>query len=815
MGIQCCIGFEALDLAGKWETLKQLQTRYTYRAPSHKFKDSPYLKSLCMDRRCCSDAEHKAVLTRAIVARRAHEKADWLQKLEHSASSGNAYAIRYLRKRVRHPSPWDGLVRDAGSKSAAAVSIQTHFQKLFQPPVPLEDQEACDCIMCELQLAASSEALRPFTWPEVAAAVNRLKLGKSTGMTGISCELISAMWQVVPEGQNMVVSFCNSLLQEEQHPPELHQSLVALLPKLPVIQATSQIRPINLVEVCHKMYSFLLLQRLRPTWPSPAAQHGAVRGGQVLDALASAHWWIAHESISQMHGRVWLNADLTAAFDSLCHRSLLQFVQAHTQDGCHHEALRLMQIVMRPQLHFIWQQFQWDMGQSSGVQQGHSHSAILFAYVVGHILEDLFKEWRERGEDTTTRDWGWLFVDDLLCSFDSWTQARKLVPEIVEAFGRAGLSFSLKKSEVMCTPQTLEEGKALDWDPNEFLYSIPWTSCTKYLRKPLTHFQVGDSTYTVLLPTMKQRVHLATEQLRQVVKGLRWHQPYMALRLVNRYVGATIFWYLPLMFPTTAALQTLLTLQVSVLVIMLRLFIPEHVSHDTAMFLHRLRRRCVLLFVGTSAKYGWHCIWRQRLWKDVASSVHLALKTLDASRRPRGGVVTTPMSWLRGACKLQYPDANDLSFSAIAALASDRDRWHTAGERHLTDLNSVERHSHLHQTTHQKWQLTVLQVVPWAFSVALVFSAQGEWKLVWVDEERGLQQLSLGSELQTDDFVSLVKHCQMQYSFLVVNVSLTQHHLDSHLAVISRAAEGLLEMSTAASFEVVPDEWHCRFQGLL
>ena len=437
MGIQCCIGFEALDLAGKWETLKQFQTRYTYRTPSHKFKDSPYLKSLCMDRRCCSDVEHKAVLTRAIVARRAHEKADWLQKLEHSASSGNAYAIRYLRKRVRHPSPWDGLVKDAGSKSAAAGSIQTHFQKLFQPPVPLEDQEACDCIMRELQLAASSEALKPFTWPEVAAAVNRLKLGKSTGMTGISCELISAMWQVVPEGQNMVVSLCNSLSQEEQHPPELHQSLVALLPKLPVIQATNQIRPINLVEVCHKMYSFLLLQRLRPTWPSPAAQHGAVRGGQVFDALASAHWWIAHESISQMHGRVWLNADLTAAFDSLCHRSLLQFVQAHTQDGCHHEALRLMQIVMRPQLHFIWQQFQWDMGQSSGVQQGHSHSAILFAYVVGHILEDLFKKWRERGEDTTTRDWGWLFVDDLLCSFDSWTQARKLVPEIVEAFGRA------------------------------------------------------------------------------------------------------------------------------------------------------------------------------------------------------------------------------------------------------------------------------------------------------------------------------------------------------------------------------------------
>ena len=245
-GIHCCIGFEALDLAGKWEALKQLH------------------------RRCSSDVMHKATLTRAVVARRAQEKANWLQQLEHSASSGNSYAIRYLRKRVRHPSPWDGLVRDAGSKSAAAFSIQTTFTSCFKSPVPLDDQEACDRIVQELQLAADSESLKPFTWPEVAAAVSRLKMGKSTGMTGISGELISAIWQVVPEGQNMVISFCNSRLKEDHHPADLHQSFVALLPKLPVIREASQIRPINLVEVCHKMYSFLLVQRLQSTWTPPA-----------------------------------------------------------------------------------------------------------------------------------------------------------------------------------------------------------------------------------------------------------------------------------------------------------------------------------------------------------------------------------------------------------------------------------------------------------------------------------------------------------------------------------------------------------------
>ena len=63
-----------------------------------------------------------------------------------------------------------------------------------------------------------------------------------------------------------------------------------------------------------------------------------------------------------------------------------------------------------------------------------------------------------------------------------------------------------------------------------------------------------------------------------------------------------------------------------------------------------------------------------------------------------------------------------------------------------------------------------------------------------------LQQLSLGSDFEASDLMTSLKHCQMQYNFLVANVSLTQHHLDSNLAVISRAAEGLLELSTAASF---------------
>ena len=47
--------------------------------------------------------------------------------------------------------------------------------------------------------------------------------------------------------------------------------------------------------------------------------------------------------------------------------------------------------------------------------------------------------------------------------------------QIVDAFGRVGLRFSLKKSEVMCTQQTLAVGKAFDQDSTESLNLNPKT----------------------------------------------------------------------------------------------------------------------------------------------------------------------------------------------------------------------------------------------------------------------------------------------------------------------------------------------------
>ena len=143
-----------------------------------------------------------------------------------------------------------------------------------------------------------------------------------------------------------------SLLSTDDPPSELDGGFVALLPKVAHVRAASQIRPFHLVEVCQKLFSYLLIQRLQSAWHKPPQHHGALRGGQTLDALATAQWTVASESFREQSGRVWLNTDITSAFDSLKHAALLQFILKHTPPNRLLEAHRLVRMVLCPTLHF-------------------------------------------------------------------------------------------------------------------------------------------------------------------------------------------------------------------------------------------------------------------------------------------------------------------------------------------------------------------------------------------------------------------------------------------------------------------------------
>ncbi|CAE7393308.1 unnamed protein product [Symbiodinium microadriaticum] len=113
----------------------------------------------------------------------------------------------------------------------------------------------------------------------------------------VSAELMLALW-ADSTGQRVVMSFLNSLLCEDDAPPELHDSFVTLVPKVAHVASAQQLRPINLVETVHKMYCFLITQRLQKHWPRPPCQLGGLPGSQVLDPLTAAHFQVQQVALA-------------------------------------------------------------------------------------------------------------------------------------------------------------------------------------------------------------------------------------------------------------------------------------------------------------------------------------------------------------------------------------------------------------------------------------------------------------------------------------------------------------------------------------
>ena len=439
------------------------------------------------------------------------------------------------------------------------------------------------------------------------------------------------------------------------------------------------------------------------------------------------------------------------------------------------------------------------------------------------MLQDVFHVWDMAGEFTSLQSWGWLFVDDLLVSFDTWQQARRLVPQLEQAFLQAGLCFSRVKSELLGLPRTLETGRGLVWSSDEFLGNISWVTSTGYLRKPLTHVGVGESLASTLMPGLKRRAHQAAVDLKAVIKCLRWGDPFLGFRMVNKYVFSTFAWYCPLFFPSAAIMHTMSALQVSIMVNVLHLFIPHQASEYVAWYLNRARRRYVLIMLSHLPALDWRYLWQLRTWNyighvlrmDSSSTVFQALRAWDGAQRPRGGVVTTPMRWARSMASRWFDLAPQSSLEELRGLAAQRESWLEKGKSGLLAFHAAEYvHPIVRPCDLPRWHQFVQRHTPWLLSVGLTY-VHGIWTFLWVDAEHGVQQYEL-PDWSSPAALTMVRYLHMQYGFCMLEVGMAHDDYDvlcnSFHSLAQQVYDSFQLMLTS---QIVSEDWILRFRGLL
>ena len=323
------------------------------------------------------------------------EKTTWLQSLHQRSQQGDHQTIKYLRQRFAATKGDIGdFVKREGGLDHAAATLKQHYETLFSPEIPQEHRTAILQAEATFQARSEEKPSSAFTQHEIDLAMQRLKLNKTSGPSGISNEYLLSLWQC-NEGRCMLVDFLNGLLCSDELPRELHRAQVVLIPKLACISKPGDYRPTYLIESLHKVFSWLLVNRLSSSWETPSMQMAGVRGRQVCDALLSAQYRVLRDSKEQQYD-LYLSCDVQSAFDSLNHETIAHFLLRHCP--CHQgrEALQMLRLLVSPELCFYWRGHCWQTEQSSGVQQGGSHSAAIFAYILGLACQQLETTWMTR-----------------------------------------------------------------------------------------------------------------------------------------------------------------------------------------------------------------------------------------------------------------------------------------------------------------------------------------------------------------------------------------------------------------------------------
>ena len=211
-----------------------------------------------------------------------------------------------------------------------------------------------------------------FSCDEVAAVVHSMKSGKSTGADGIPYEHLQVV--LGSELRDHFIDLLNDILVGKVELPDSWKlSHVVFLPKTRSPSQPKDLRPIVLSSVVCKVFTRLLLQRLRPKFPALASgQIIGEAGAQTLDAaLAVQHAIRLSEERKQP--LVVAQIDIAEASDTVSHEAVANFLASL---GPSREGHLLLRLVLEARVQLQLTGVMWTQKLERGIVQGAPYSAL-------------------------------------------------------------------------------------------------------------------------------------------------------------------------------------------------------------------------------------------------------------------------------------------------------------------------------------------------------------------------------------------------------------------------------------------------------
>ncbi|CAE6941294.1 BXL5 [Symbiodinium sp. CCMP2592] len=370
--------------------------RSCFRPRRFRFVDTSEIKGLIRMRKSSSNPGEKRELGREIVQKRADAKKSWRTDLLDRAASGGFQVISYFkRKQSISASQLEYCLR-VGGTGPAVGGLQAFYRQKYAPDEPAKLTSPMHLYDAAVGCNIPGPSL--ITREEVEHVLTLTKSGKSCGNDAAPYEFWSAAIQ--SEACEHLLELLNDILLENvEMPTNWMLSQVVLLPKTKEPCEPKQYRPIVLAATLSKLFTKVLLLRLRSVFPHMVSgQLSSQVGAQALDGLIT-------------------QAEVALSFANVTWRQRLK----------------------------------------RGVLQGSAYSAELFARTLDHYLTPLLEEWGRtevtwvRASDGTPL-FAIIFADDILLLATSTAQLVRMLGSLQDCLQAIGLHLARQKCQLIRSP---------------------------------------------------------------------------------------------------------------------------------------------------------------------------------------------------------------------------------------------------------------------------------------------------------------------------------------------------------------------------
>lgn len=241
----------------------------------------------------------------------------WLQWGDRNTRFFHATTIQ-RRGRNRILKIQDGEGRWVEGLDSIFITIQDHFRNVYTSENASNNFDCLHVLPQVVQPFMNDRLLDLVSDGEIKTAVDSLGATKAPGPDGLNGLFYQKNWETVGRA---VCEAIHRFFREGVIPKELNETVVTLIPKVPLPESINQLRPISYYNFIYKIISKIMVMRLKPFMGNliSANQSAFVGGRLIQDNLI-----VAQEVFHALKGRerggkvnMALKLDMNKAYDRL------------------------------------------------------------------------------------------------------------------------------------------------------------------------------------------------------------------------------------------------------------------------------------------------------------------------------------------------------------------------------------------------------------------------------------------------------------------------------------------------------------------